>query len=112
MEKQISFFVYSEISLSGPFSAARRPAVLCELDAEYSKFSRQIFEASGGLKIKDYFKNDSIHIRESYWLSPEGYELWSKNAKTRAYLQARADYQRAEQIVDNLEGPFIGALHD
>lgn len=112
MDKQVSFFVYSETSLAGPFTEASPPAVLCELAAEYSKSSRQIFEACGGLRIKDYFKNDSTHVRVSYWQSPEGYELWRKNEKTLAYLLARADYQRAKQIVESLEGPFFGALHD
>lgn len=112
MDKQVSFFVYSETSLTGPFNEAHRPAVLCELDAEYSKNSRQIFEACGGLRIKDDFKNDSTHVRVSYWQSPEGYELWRKNEKTQAYLLARANYQRAKHIVETLEGPFAGALYD
>ena len=112
MDQKISFFIYTETSLAGPFTDSNRPAVLCELDAEYSKNSRQIFEASGGLKIKDYFKNDSTHIRISYWQFAEGYELWRKHKKTGRYLQARADYQRAKQINESLEGPFNGELND
>lgn len=112
MDQQISFFIYTETSLAGPFTDLNRPAVLCELDAEYSKNSQQIFEASGGIKIKDYFKNESTHIRISYWQSAAGYELWRKNKNTGAYLQARADYQRARQIIESVEGPFEGGLHD
>lgn len=112
MEKPVSFFVYSERSLAGSFTGANRPAVLCDLATEYSKNSRQIFEACGGLRIKDYFKDVSTHVRVSYWKTPEGYELWRNNENTRAYLLARAEYQRTNQIVESLEGPFLGALHD
>lgn len=112
MEKQVSFYVYSETCLTGPFTENCRPAVLCELAVEYNKTSRQIFEACGGLRIKDFFRNASTHVRVSYWKTAEGYELWRKNDKTRDYLAERADYQRTKQIVESLEGPFLGGLND
>lgn len=112
MDKPVSYFVYSETSLAGPFTDASRPAVLSDLAAEYNKTSRQIFEACGGLRIKDYFRDLSTHVRVSYWKTPEGYQLWRNNEKTRDYLLARAEYQHKNRIVENLEGPFLGALHD
>ena len=112
MDPQVSLFIYSETSLSGPFTESNRPAVLCELTDGYSKNSRQIFAACGGLRIKDYFTNETNHVRISYWQSPDGYELWRHNEITRAYLQVRSEYQRKNHIVENLEGPITGALND
>ncbi len=112
MDQQVSLFIYSETSLSGPFTESNRPAVLCELADNYSKNSRQIFAACGGLRIKDYFANETTHVRVSYWQSPDGYELWRQHEITQAYLLTRAEYQRANQIGEKLEGPIAGVLND